>query len=610
MCGISGVIGTRPLGESERHAVASMNDRLWHRGPDSAGIFDSGHVRLAMRRLAIIDLEGADQPIFNASKTVAVVCNGEIYNYKEIRRDLEAQGYVFRTSGDVETIAHAYDAFGLQFLEKIKGMFALALWDSEKNQLLLARDRLGEKPLYYRYDNEGALWFSSELRSLFSGALQRPEVSAQAFNLFMAFQYLPEPVTPLTGCKQLPAGSYLLVEPGSVGQSTPIRYWELSALRCSPDHAVARVEEKLDAACKRMGTADVPVAVALSGGIDSSLVAALSARHFPADLHAFTVGYAGRPATDERSQAAVLAEHLGIGFSEVEIGHAQVVDSFLDMVDCMDTPIADIAAFGYFRVSQASREAGFPVLMSGMGGDEFFWGYEWVRDAVKRNEAYRAERGWHYWWRRLKGKVPRSDFFEVHAALRAGESTSRQLLAQNNLPADDWLAENSLDEQLPVHLGVTQLLNRTWLQSNCLALVDRMSMSHSVEVRLPLLDVELVECVVGMRNGGMEDWNDGHKALLVKALANVLPAEVLQRRKQGFTPPVRAWMSGVIKAHQGLLSDGALLASGVVDRSALLKLMPRLDASLMYKLVLLECWSRLHVFNQSKEAVRAGEPVS
>lgn len=610
MCGITGAVSPKPLGKRERDTVAGMNDRLRHRGPDSAGIFDGGHVRLAMRRLAIIDLEGADQPIFNATKTVAVVCNGEIYNYKEIRHDLEARGYVFRTHGDVETIAHAYDAFGIQFLEKIKGMFALALWDSEKNQLLLARDRLGEKPLYYRYDDEGALWFSSELRSLFSGVRQRPEMSAQAFNLFMTFQYLPEPATPLTGCEQLPAGSYLLVVPGAVGQSKPTRYWDMSALRCSADHAVAQVEEKLDAACKRMGTADVPVAVALSGGIDSSLVAALSARHFPADLHAFTVGYAGRPATDERSQAALLAEHLGIGFTEVEVGQTQVVDSFIDMVDCMDTPIADIAAFGYFSVSQASREAGFPVLMSGMGGDEFFWGYEWVRNAVKRNQAYRTERGWQYWWRRLKGKVPRSDFFEVHAALRAGESVSRQLLAQNNLPADAWLAQNSLDEQLPVHLAVTQLLNRTWLQSNCLALVDRMSMAHSVEVRLPLLDVDLVECVVGMRNGGMEDWNDGHKALLIRALANVLPREVLQRRKQGFTPPVRAWMSGIIKAHQGLLYQGALLADGVVDRSALLKSMPRLDVSLMYKLVLLECWSRLHIFNQSKEAVRAGEPVS
>jgi asparagine synthase (glutamine-hydrolysing) len=345
--------------------------------------------------------------------------------------------------------------------------------------------------------------------------------------------------------------------------------------------------------------------VALSGGIDSSLVAALTARHFSRDLHAFTIGYTGRPATDERSQAQELAQRLGIGFTEVEISDDEVIAEFPRMMAAMDTPIADIAAYGYYAVSRAARSAGYPVLLSGTGGDEFFWGYQWVRDAVNRNEAYLASKGWRYWLARLSGRpTGKLDFFGVHAALRGGDTWSRQLLtpsARATLPPDLWLTKNSLDPALPIHLAVTMLLNRTWLQSNCLALVDRMSMAHSVEVRLPLLDVDLVNTVTGMRNAGLTDWTQPHKALLVEALQDTLPADVLERKKQGFTPPVWRWMEGIIGRFGHLVADGSLVRQGLLDPQQATTCLGRFDKPFLYKLVFLECWCRLHLDGETVE---------
>lgn len=608
MCGISGVISSIALSEQDAHIVRTMNGLLFHRGPDSEGLFTAENVILAMRRLSIIDLAGGQQPLYNETGDISVVCNGEIYNFIELRRELEALGHRFATHSDVETIVHAYEAWGDGFLERLRGMFAIALWDSKRRRLILARDRLGEKPLYYHRDASGHLWFASELRGLFASLGGKPTLTAEAFNLFLTFQYLPEPATPVTGVLQLPAGHLIDLTPENL-DAEPRRYWDPSALRADPGHPVKTVEQALDEACHLMGTADVPVAVALSGGIDSSLVAALTARHFPRGLHAFTIGYAGRPSTDERSHAQALAHTLGIGFTEVEISDDEVVTQFPRMMAAMDTPIADIAAYGYYAVSRAAREAGYPVLLSGTGGDEFFWGYQWVRDAVNRNEAYLASKGWRYWLAKMTGRPTGNlDFFGVHATLRDGDTWSRQIMttaAREQVLPGLWLSMNSLDPELPVHLAVTTLLNRTWLQSNCLALADRMSMANSVEVRLPLLDVELVNKVTGMRNAGLNDWTQPHKALLVQALQDTLPVDVLERKKQGFTPPVRRWMEAIVSRFKGLLSNGSLIRQGLLNPSQITNCFSRCDLPFLYKLVFLECWTRLHLDGETDQSLVA-----
>ena len=598
-----------PMSERESSLVRRMNQFLEHRGPDSEGMHSSAHVILAMRRLSIVDLAGGRQPLFNEAGDIVLVCNGEIYNFLELRADLEAKGHLFSSHSDAETVIHAYEEYGDDFLSCLRGMFAFALWDGKRQRLILARDRLGEKPLYYHLDSSGHLWFSSELRSLFQAMDGPLKLTPEAFNLFLTFQYLPEPATPVAGVRQLSAGHYLELSPGNLDAEARC-YWDPSTLRADPSHPVATVEHALDEACRLMGTADVPVAVALSGGIDSSLVAAITARYYQRDLHAFTIGYTGRPATDERSQAEGLAKTLGIGFTEVELSDEEVIAEFPRMMSFMDTPIADIAAYGYYAVSRAAREAGYPVLLSGMGGDEFFWGYQWVRDAVKRNESYHAAKGWRYWLARMLGRpTGERDFFGVHTALRDGDAWSRQLMtreARASVAPGLWLAKNAIDPELPIHLAVTTLLNRTWLRSNCLALVDRMSMANSVEVRLPLLDVDLVNKVTGMRNSGLADWAQPHKALLVQALQDTLPAEVLERKKQGFTPPVWRWMEGIVGRFRALVPDGSLVRQGLLDRGQAMSCFGKFDLPFLYKLVLLECWARLHLDGETPENLVAG----
>lgn len=606
MCGICGIFAEQ-LSTSEREVmVQRMNDVMYHRGPDSQGLYSSGPATLAMRRLAIVDLQGGQQPLFNEAGDIAIVCNGEIYNHAELRQELRDAGHRFSSHSDIEVILHAYEEHGIDALRRLRGMFAFALWDGRRRQLLLARDRLGEKPLYFYRDAEGTFRFASELRSITTGLAGGLELSPQAFNLFLTFQYIPEPLTPVAGIHQLPAGHFLILsDQASISEPTP--YWDRRQLHASPTEPAGRVAEAIDTACLLMGTADVPVGVALSGGIDSSLVAAITARHYPHDLQAFTIGYSGRPATDERSQAKALADHLGIPCTEIELADQEVIDDFPSLMAYMDSPIADIAGYGYFAVSRAARSAGVPVLLSGMGGDEFFWGYSWVREAVGRNiDILSGKHRRSLRDRLLRRSLPSTDFFGVHSTLRRGDAFSRQLLTGSALslvPDDLWLTMNGLDPSLPIHLAVSELLNRTWLRSNCLALVDRMSMAHSVEVRLPLLDVDLVNMVSGMRNDGLSDWELPHKSLLIDALANVLPAEVLQRRKQGFTPPVGRWMQGILSRYSHLLMGGYLVESGLVDHERLERLLPTMDQETRYKLLFIECWCRVHLRQEPLHAL-------
>jgi asparagine synthase (glutamine-hydrolysing) len=605
MCGIAGLLSPSSVKLAEASKVREMNRLLTHRGPDSAGEFDDEHVLMAMRRLSIIDVAGGKQPLFNETGDIAITCNGEIYNHHELRAELQGLGHSFATHSDIETIVHAYEEWGLDCLKRLRGMYALAMWDRRKGQLLLARDRMGEKPLYLHRDEAGRLWWASEIKAITSVMPKPLRMSPEAFNLYLTFQYLPEPVCPVEGIEQLLAGHYLVVMPG-VEHGKPVPYADLSEARERVTDPVAVTEKILDSACRMMGMADVPVAVALSGGIDSSLVAALTAKHFPGQLHAFTIGYEGRPESDERGFAQTLATELGLQFTEIELRTEDVIAEFPDLMEAMDTPIGDIAAFGYYSVAKASRAAGYPVLLSGLGGDEFFWGYDWVREAMLRNEALlSSESPKQSWWRRLTRRVPetRPDFFGVHAELRNGDKWSRGLMPEevrSNLPEGYWLDEESLDLSQPLHLAVSNLLNRTWLRSNCLALMDRMTMAHSVEGRLPLLDVELVDRVTGMRNQGLADWRKPHKWLLVEALRGALPADVLSRRKQGFTPPAHDWMAGIVDRYRPLLRNGALVRQGLLDAQKAEGRFPGVGLSFLYKLVLLECWARLRLEGQSQ----------
>lgn len=603
MCGIAGVISALSLTDEEIAWVSGMNQCLVHRGPDSTGNLVDGQVALAMRRLSIVDLVGGQQPIYNESKSVAVVCNGEIYNHVELRDELRRKGHMFGTGSDVETIVHLYEERGLEFVAALRGMFALALWDREHRRLVLARDRMGEKPLYWSRDRRGRVWFASEMKSLLlSPAAKSPELSPEAVNLFLTYQYVPEPRTMFDNVEKLPAGHLLEIRAEATEAAKLTRYWDYLAPRSSGGDIVGLVRAELEEASRIMGRADVPVGVALSGGIDSTVVATLAARSYPGTLKAFSVGYPGRPDTDERLAASRYARHLGIPFFDVELDEQDFVQLFPRLVWAMDDPIGDIAAYGYYAVARLAREHGVPVLLSGLGGDELFWGYEWVRDAVRRTEQQRPG-GWRHWLRTAAGRGAiegrrRMVFYDLHDDLRLGDAWSREMLAPAaaaRVPPELWTSYFETSEWDRIPLRLSDVLNRTWLASNCLALADRTTMAHSIEMRLPLLDIPLIELVSGFRQTGLDDWRRPHKWLLIEAVKDLVPAEIFSRRKQGFTPPGREWMQAIRRSYGFLVEDGSLVRRGILKNDTTARLMATAPDGFAYKTILLEIWSRLYV---------------
>jgi asparagine synthase (glutamine-hydrolysing) len=520
-----------------------------------------------------------------------------------LRRDLEGAGHRFSTHSDVETIVHGFQDDGLGVLGRLRGMFAFALWDRAARRLVLARDRLGEKPLYTYRDARG-LWFSSEIQSLLA-AVRDPKVTAEALYLFLTFQYVPEPATPVAGIEPVPRGTCLSVMPGRPPESH--QYWNLFGVAGRGGDPVETVREVVPEACRLMGTADVPVGLALSGGIDSSLVAAISGQLYPGQLHAFTIGYRGRPAVDERAVAEASARRFGFEFHDVELSDEDVVRDFPALVHALDTPIADPAAYGYYAVARAARAAGVPVLLSGLGGDEFFWGYEWVREAARARLAPAPPRNF---LARLFG--PRQSiplvppFFAVHEELRAAEQLARDVVTgAAALPEGLWLSRTALPKDQPQDLAVSDCLNRTWLLSNCLALGDRATMAHSVELRLPFLDADLVDRVTALRRGGLRDVERPHKWLLLEALGGLLPEGLAARPKQGFTPPVHQWLAMVLDAYEPLLDDGALAGAGLID-PARLQAHPGRTLTIRYKMLCLELWMRTVIHGQRPDELSTG----
>ena len=380
MCGIAGIISSSPIDSSHITAVEAMNHRLIHRGPDDAGKFTAANVCLMMRRLSIIDLEGAGQPLYNEDRSLAIVANGEIYNYLELQKQLKSRGHTFTTDGDIETVLHLYEEHGLDCVQHLRGMFAFALWDSRRQRLVLARDRMGEKPLYF-YQHEKALIFASELKAILASRLVPFELEPHALNLYFHYQYVPEPLTPVKGVRKLDAAHIITidVDPWNVQEKC---YWRMEDAPPIDGDAATLIAEQLETVSEIVIRSDVPVGVALSGGFDSSAIAALAARKYPCVMHAFSVGYPERPASDERADAQALANHLGLPFHDIELSTREMVSFFPELVYWRDDPIADISGFGYYMVMKAAREQGVPVVLQGQGGDELFWGYDWVRQAA------------------------------------------------------------------------------------------------------------------------------------------------------------------------------------------------------------------------------------
>jgi asparagine synthase (glutamine-hydrolysing) len=630
MCGIFGIVRSSGLSTEDRWTVRHLADAMIHRGPDGEGFHVEGNAAIGMRRLAIIDPATGWQPLYNEDQSISVVANGEIYNHVELRGRLQQKGHVFRTGSDCETIVHLYEEYGDDCVNHLRGMFAFAVLDPRRSRMLLARDRMGEKPLYVVSQGDH-LVFCSELIGLCGAGVVRPELNLEAIRQYFFWGFIPEPTAPLLGVRKLPAGERLAIDL-LTGTTTQSRYWSLADAPPVAGDPVEVIKEELNLMSRIVMRSDRPVAVGLSAGIDSSAIAVFAKRFASQDVGCISVGYEGRPFQDESAMAAEFARGIGLRHFRVQLGVDEIVRDFPAVCLHRDEPIADIAGSSIYALAGASHELGFPVLCSGLGGDELFWGYEWHRQCVRRSELLqRALAGNAKIREYLSFRRPPVSYVGLLQWLRDGggllsglrqrrrdmdcspdqlhfwDMTEEYRSADALLPsiAGPALAAATSDptcqfrgSHLWSDLGVslTDVICSTYLRSNGLGQTDRLFMARSVESRVPFVDARLAEVVVGLRKAN-PDHNLPPKTWLKQALAGVVPEEVMRRRKRGFTPPWRVWTRKLMSAYGDQLAGGLLVEERVLDRRAAERLRRGVDGlgrpvPMAFQALVLEQWYR------------------
>jgi asparagine synthase (glutamine-hydrolysing) len=557
MCGICGIATRKGAVDADR--VAAMSGMLVHRGPDSSGQFTDGTVALAARRLSIIDLETGDQPVANEDETVHVVQNGEIYNYRELRRELERAGHRFRTHGDTEVLVHLYEEHGERFAERLRGMFAIAIWDGPRRRLVLARDRFGIKPLYYR-DEGGQLSFASELR-----ALPRGEIDVAAVEAFLAFNSIPAPLTIFRDARKLPAGHVLVWDNADTraerfARPTPVPVGELR-----DDEEAELVEElraRLRDSVRAHLVSDVPVGVLLSGGVDSALLAALAAQESSEPLRTFSIGFAER-SFNELEDARRVASRYGTEHRELLL-RPDAALLLPALADAFDEPFADSSALPTYLVSELAA-SDVKVALSGEGGDELFGGYYTyaadllakrfgglarpARPLVERLPTSTAKASFDYKAKRFVRAAHLPPLERHHGWKEIFAQDARAELTGRSSAFDpvDLLrarfAETEGADELArlqdVDLGI-------YLVDDLLVKTDRASMAHSLEARVPYLDTVVTNLALALptrhKVRGLSK-----KVLLRKAAAPLLPREIVTGKKRGFSIPAAAWLRGELE---------------------------------------------------------------
>jgi asparagine synthase (glutamine-hydrolysing) len=615
VCGIAGILSDSDRAERSRR-VQAMTRALVHRGPDDEGFFDDDRVSLGFRRLSVIDLETGQQPIVLEDGSAAIVLNGEIYNFRELRAELEATGHRFRSRGDVEVVLRMFAEEGIDCVRRLNGMFALALWDGVRRELHLARDRFGIKPLFW-VRRPGIVGFASELRALLAGGLpNRPEIDPVQLRHYLALGYPSPGGALLRGVGAVPPATVLTV--GVDGRERTAAYWrppEPEAARAAPDDSVDRLRSTLEEAVERQLVADVPVGVFLSGGVDSSTVSALAARAVTGPLRTFSVGFEGPGAVSELPAARAVAERLGSDHHELMMDPAMVARDLESILDGLDTPNADCTAIPTWYMSRLARGT-VTVALSGEGADEIFGGYERQRFDVGFDLLGATGRRMIPWAMRLVGRRP-SGRIRERAAMAPGlarqlhwgriftaaeidrlacepiadESAMLEPLADL---ADRWRRFDRLD---PIN-GRLMTDRESFLPGDLLPKVDRMSMAHSLEVRVPFLDNEVVDLVLPLP-GRLKATLLGDKILLRRAVDGVIPETVATRRKQAFATPIGPWLRRELApAMDDLLSTDRVRRRGLFDPAGVRRLRDTHltgeadHGTALWTLMVLEHWQR------------------
>ena len=592
MCGICGLVAAEREGAPDLEAVERMSARLVHRGPDDDGLFHEGPVALAARRLSIIDLDGGHQPIANEDGSCVVVQNGEIYNYRELKRELEGRGHTFATDCDTEVLVHLYEEHGEEFVERLRGMFAIALWDKRRSRLLLARDRFGIKPLYYR-EAGGGLAFASELKAMLELPGFSREIDPEAVSAYLAFNSIPAPLTIFAEARKLPPGHLLSWE----GGETRLRRYARPGpppggeeRRGSMDALAAELREVLDDSVRAHLVADVPVGVLLSGGVDSGGLAALASAHAGEPLHTFSIGFE-EAGFDELSRARMVAERYGTDHHEL-ILRPDAVELLPRLVEAFDEPFGDSSALPTYIVSElAAGEV--KTALSGEGGDELFGGYyTYVADLLARRvgrlaplarplaEALpsRADRvGFDYKAKRFARAAALPPLERHHGWKEIFSAEARAGLAGPAAwdPLDLYRERYAETEGAEPLARMQDLDLGIYMVDDLLVKTDRLSMAHSLELRVPFLDQRVAEFAFSlptrMKVRGFEK-----KRLLRRALEPLLPKEIVHGRKQGFSIPIAAWLRGPLEPFaRETLAPGAIERQGLLDPAAVTPILDR-----------------------------------
>jgi asparagine synthase (glutamine-hydrolysing) len=623
MCGIAGFIDFWDASSTrESQERATVLDRMCriitHRGPDDQGVMLEPGVALGMRRLSIIDIAGGHQPIYNEDGNVAIVFNGEIYNFLELKPKLEAKGHVFKTNSDTETIVHAYEEHGASCVTHLRGMFTFAIWDARTQQLFLARDRVGKKPLYYTTTPSGTFVFGSELKAVLEHPDVPREMDLEALDAYLTLGYVPDPLSIFRNIRKLPPGHHLTLANGQVILK---QYWDFSfqpVESSAEEDLVKRLEELLEESVRLRLISDVPLGAFLSGGIDSSTVVALMARQVGQPVKTFSIGF-HEDSYNELKYARLTAEKFGTDHHEffVTPDICEVVD---ELAWHFDEPFADSSAIPTYMVSKLARQY-VTVVLSGDGGDELFAGYtRYIVDrkrqgfallprALRKNMMGQISRHLPHsaWGRNYLHNVSQDPIPRYLDSVSVFGTLNKELLYsqdfQKSLGAGNYVMNlfEGLSKKIPVDDSLNQLLyidSKTYLPGDILTKVDRMSMAVSLEARAPLLDHHLIDFVsripASLKMAGLET-----KHLLKRVVANLIPPEIINRPKQGFGVPIQDWINQQLRGRiRETLTEPRTKQRGYVDSRYVALLLDehergRRDHSMgLWALLMLELWHR------------------
>jgi len=619
VCGIAGIVG-RGTEAIDGGDVRRMCQTILHRGPDDEGIYARGPVGLGMRRLSIIDLTGGKQPIHNEDETVWVVFNGEIYNFPDLRRELESRGHNFYTHSDTEVIVHLYEEMGADCVKKLRGMFAIALYDERQDFLLLARDRLGKKPLHYAL-HDGRLLFGSEIKAILALHPELADVNEEGLLQYFYFGYIPDPYTAFRKICKLPAGHLMEFRNGEM----KIRqYWNLPAYGTHPpmseDECLEELERRLEEAVRIRLISDVPLGAMLSGGVDSSIVVALMARASSKPVKTFSIGFrAGQ--FNEAEYARAVAEKFSTDHHELVL-EPDLEETLGYLTGMLEEPFGDSSMLPTYYVCRMARRQ-VTVALSGDGGDELFAGYDRYLVAMERPRFDPLQRWLGPIYRdRIHGLIPAGMYGKNLAWNASLSERDRYLDGISFLPAlhreralftpeflesaaklpDPLMDWQRLYDGAPAHDRLSRLLyldTKTYLNGDILAKVDRMSMATSLEVRVPMLDHEFVEWVTALP----VEWKfrSGTRKHILKKLAERLgiPTALLHRRKQGFQLPLVEWMRSETRTRfWDVLLEPRTLQRGYFKPESVRSLFEehirgrRNRSGLLWRMVVLELWHR------------------